>query len=334
MASKVSALQAHRQAVVTPLAALILAVSVGVGLSAFGRGATPAWHAVAAASFSLLLLTTVATIVAAVTVALSASLAPAASLGQAEEPLLLPPRLPMIRRDAPFIVVLGTAPKSGTTTLARNLAAIVATEGRSLRVPGQRPRPLCLLDWPDALGADAIGVARYLAAHPTGIPDDVVDLAVPQSNGVEVLPIADGGPNAYQLRQLLPILRRYYDLIVLDLKKDDHWLIDTAMELADAVIVTSLPAPGLQAAIAQWSTRIWALGFEGKSVLTLNRRSVRDPPTPRYRFQFGLELPDDPAIAQPDGLRAAPMGSASPAARRLRAAVHLLLPDLFPEGGR
>jgi len=73
----------------------------------------------------------------------------------------------------------------------------------------------------------------------------------PNPMGLKVLPIADGGPNAYQLRQLLPVLRRYYDLIVLDLKKEDHWLIDTAMELADAVIVTSLPAPRLQAAIAQ-----------------------------------------------------------------------------------
>ena len=334
MASKVSALRAHRQAVVAPLAALVLAVSVGVGVSAFGRGATPAWHAVAAASLPLLLLTTVAMIVAAVTVALSASWAPAPSLAQAEEPLLLPPRLPMIRRDAPFIVVLGAAPKSGTTTLARNLAAIVASEGRSVRVPGHRPRPLCLLDWPDALDAGGIGLARYLAAHPTGLPDDVVDLAVPQSNGVEVLPIADGGPNAYQLRQLLPVLRRYYDLIVLDLKKEDHWLIDTALELADVILVTSLPAPSLQAAIAQWSNRIWALGFEGKSVLTLNRRSASDTPIPRYRFQFVLELPDDPAIAQPDGLRAAPMGSASTAGRRLRAGAHLLLPDLFAEGGR
>ena len=334
MASNVSALRAHRQAVLTPLAALALAVSLGVDVSAFGPGATPAWHAVAAASLPLLLLTTVAMIVAAVTVALSASLAPAPSLAQVEEPLLLPPRLPMIWRDVPFIVVLGTAPKSGTTTLARNLAAIVATEGRSLRVAGQRPRPLCLLDCPDALDADGIGLARYLAAHPTGLPDDVVDLAVPQSNGVEVLTIADGGPNPYQLRQLLPVLRRYYDLIVLDLKGEDHWLIDTALELADVILVTSLPTPSLEAAIAQWSNRIWALGFEGKSVLTLNRRSVRDPPTPRYRFQFGLELPDDRAIAQPDGLRAAPMGSASPAARRLQAAGHLLLPDLFAEGGR
>ena len=334
MASKVSALRAHRQAVVAPLAALALAVSVGVGVSAFGRGAMLVWHAVAAASFPLLLLTTVAMIVAAVTVALSASWAPAPSLTQAEEPLLLPPRLPMIRRDAPFIVVLGTAPKSGTTTLARNLAAIVATEGRSVRVPGHRSRPLCLLDWPDALDADGIGLARYLAAHPTGLPDDVVDLAVPQSNGVEVLPIADGGPNAYQLRQLLPVLRRYYDLIVIDLKKEDHWLIDTALELADVILVTSLPAASVEAAIAQWSNRIWALGFEGKSVLTLNRRSASDPPIPRYRFQFGLELPDDPAIAQPDGLRTAPMGSVSPAARRLQAAVLLLLPDLFAAGGR
>ncbi|MEA2633852.1 MAG: hypothetical protein QOH92_619 [Chloroflexota bacterium] len=334
MASKVSALRAHRQAVVTPLAALGLAVSVGVGVSAFGPGATPAWHAVAAASLPLLLLTTLAMIVAAVTVALSASLASAPALARVEEPLLLPPRLPMIRRDAPFIVVLGTAPKSGTTTLARNLAAIVATEGRSVRVPGHRPRPLCLLDWPDALDADGIGLAHYLTAHPTGLPDDVVDLAVPQSNGVEVLPIADGGPNAYQLRQLLPVLRRYYDLIVLDLKKEDHWLIDTALELADVILVTSLPTPGLQAAIAQWSNRIWALGFEGKSVLTLNRRSASDTPIPRYRFQFVLELPDDPAIAPPDGLRAAPMGSGSPAARRLQAAVHLLLPDLFAAGDR
>src|SRR6202521_542554 len=172
MASNVSALRAHRQTVVTPLGVLVVAVSVGVGLSAFARGATPPWDAVAAASLPLLLLTTLAMIVAAVTVALSASWAPAPSLARVEEPLLLPPRLPMIRRDAPFIVVLGTAPKSGTTTLARNLAAIVATEGRSVRVPGHRPRPLCLLDWPDALDADGIGLARYLAAHPTGLPDD------------------------------------------------------------------------------------------------------------------------------------------------------------------
>ena len=63
MASNVSGLRAHRQAVVTPLAALVLTVSVGVGLSAFGRGATPAWQAVAAASLPLLLLTTVTMIV-------------------------------------------------------------------------------------------------------------------------------------------------------------------------------------------------------------------------------------------------------------------------------
>jgi hypothetical protein len=118
------------------------------------------------------------------------------------------------------------------------------------------------------------------------------------------------------------------------LKKEDHWLIDTALELADVILVTSLPAPSLEAAIAQWSNRIWALGFEGKSVLTLNRRSASDPPIARYRFQFGLELPDDPTIAQPDGLGTAPMGSVSPAARRLQAAVHLLLPDLFAAGGR
>ncbi len=162
----------------------------------------------------------------------------------------------------------------------------------------------------------------------------MVDLAAPQSDGVEVFLIADGGPNAYQLRQLLPVLRRYYDLIVLDVATEDHWLTDTAMELADAVIVTSLPSPGVHTAIAQWSNRIWALGFEGKSVLTLNRRRLGDHATPRYRFQFMLESPDDPAISQPDRGRPAPTGLASPAARRLQAAVRLLLPDQFTEGGR
>jgi hypothetical protein len=312
----------------------VIAVSSGVALSAFGPALVE--HSLMAVTTPLLLLAGVAMLATAVTATLSASFVSSQPAERAEEPLLARPRLPMVRRDVPFIVVLGAAPKSGATTLACKLAMTVATEGRSPREPARRPRSICLLNSPktlDGLELDGAGLARYLIAHPTAVQDEVVDLAVRHPSGVEFLSTADGGPNAFQLRQLIPLLRRFYDLVVLDPGKEDLWLNDAAMELADAVIVTSPPSADGQGAIARWPDRVWALGCEGKTVLAVNRRRFGDPAMARQRFQFTWELADDPAMSGAGDSVAGPTSAILPAARRWRAAVRMLVPDLFEGDG-
>jgi len=272
-------------------------------------------------------------VVTVVTVAVHASLPWVSTTVKTEEPLLAHPRVPAIRRDSPLVVVLGLTPKSGASTLASNLAIIVASEGQSTREPERLARPLCLLnrqEGPDHVELDGSALARYLTAHPTTARDDVVDLAIRHPSGAEFLSIAGGGPNAFQLRQMLPMLRRHYDLIVFDAGTEDRWMTDAAMELADVILLGAWPSADGKETVDRWSERIWGLGLEGKTVLTLNRRVASDPPTRRTPYQFVLELPDDPTVAEADERGTAwASGRNSSAVRQFRAAVRTLLPHLF-----
>ena len=138
MGSNALALRPHLHASVLSLTALVIAASAGVALSAFGPALVE--HSLMAATTPLLLLVGVAVIAMVVTATLSASFVSSPTV-RPEEPLLARPRLPMVRRDVPFIVVLGAVPKSGATTLACKLAMTVATEGRSPRETARRPDP-------------------------------------------------------------------------------------------------------------------------------------------------------------------------------------------------
>ncbi len=207
-----------------------------------------------------------------------------------------------------------------------------------LREPERRPRPLCLLnrhEAPDQVELDGSGLTQYLAAHPTSARDDVVDLAVRHPSGMEFLSLADGGPNPFQLRQLLPVLRRHYDLIILDAGTEDRWLADAAMELADAIILVACHRPDRKDPIDRWSERLWGLGLEGKTILALNRRGAFDPPMPRHGFPFVLDLPNDSAVTAAEERHTAWATAAnSSAVRQLRAALRLLLPHLFAGADR
>ncbi len=331
------ALRPYRQPLAVSAATLVITAAAGIGLWRLIPDGGTTVAALEAVALPVALLAGCLLIGAVGTVVLQSSRTRPQSERAVEEPLIARPRMPAIRRDHPLIALVGLTPRSGTSTLAANLAILVATEGRLRTDPARRPRTLCLLnrvDGPGRLRLDENAFRGYLTNHPATAHDDVVELAVSHPSGAEFLSCGDGGPNGFQLRQILPVLRRYYDLIVFDVPVRDRWLSDAAIELADAVLLITLPSLDAAAATGRWSERIWGLGFEGKTILIPNARTVADRPVVRHPLEFLFELPEEPEIAESDG-RGVPWAlGTSNGSRQFRAGCRLLLPGLFGEGNR
>jgi len=264
----------------------------------------------------------------------SAVTAPSPSIS-VETPLLASTRVPEIRLDSPFIVVLGLTPKSGASTLACGLALVLATRGRMAKEPSRRLRPLCLVrsdDVPSEMSLDSQALEAYLRSQSSAVDDDVVDLAGRHPEGIEFLHMGREKPSASQLRQLLPVLRDHYDAIIMDILADDRWLATVSAELADAVFLMWAPRTE-DGTIQRWVDRLWGLGLEGKTILTVGRRRAADPSVPKQASQFVLEIPEDGAIRdRGDSDLAWAVANSSAAGRQLRQAARGLLPELFPQG--
>ncbi len=337
MDSKLIALRPYRQPLAASAATLVITAAAGIGLWRLSRGGGTTVAALETAAVPVALLAGSLLIAAAATVALRWSRArPPSDLG-VEEPLIARPRMPAIRRDHPLIALVGLTPRCGASTLAANVTILVATQGRLGTDPACRPRTLCLLnrsDGPGGLTLDGNGLREYLANHPAAAREDLVELAVPHPSGAEFLSCADVKLSGFQLRQILPVLRRYYDLIVFDVPVGDRWLCDVAIELADAVLLVALPSPDVDVAISRWSERIWGLASEGKTILVPNALTVGDRPLVRHPLEFLLELPEEPEVSESDG-RGAPWAlGTSNGARQFRTGCRLLLPGFFSEGNR
>src|SRR5438094_3411248 len=140
-----SALQPYPGSLAVSASTLAVAVLLSVALWQLGLNGQPLARALAEGALPLGLAAGILLVVAAATVAIHISVtAPSPSIS-VEEPLLAAPRVPAIRRNSPFVVVLGATPKSGASTLACGLAFVLATQGRIAKEPGRRIRPLCLL---------------------------------------------------------------------------------------------------------------------------------------------------------------------------------------------
>src|ERR1700726_1603821 len=330
-----SALQPYRASLAVSASTLAVALLLSVALWRLGLNGNPLARALAEGIPPIGLAAGILLVVAAATVAIHISVrAPSPSVS-VEEPLLAAPRVPAIRRDAPFIVVLGVTPKSGASALACGLALVLATQGRIAKEPDRRLRPLCLLrsdDVPSGVALDSQALEAYLRAQSSAVDDDVVDLAGRHPEGIEFLAMGREKPSASQLRQLLPVLRDHYDAIIMDIPADDRWLATTSVELADGVFL--MWAPGSQdGTLQRWVDRLWGLGLEGKTILTVGRRLAADKRLPKHASQFVLEIPEDSAIRdRGDSDMAWAIAIASAAGRQLRQAGRSLLPDLFPQG--
>ncbi len=335
MDSNLRALRPYRQALTVSAAGLALMALLGVAASRVGAQAPPLEHALAATVLPAVLLAGAALILSVAALGIPVSLPLAASTLATEEPLLARPRLPAIRRDAACIVVLGVTPGAGASTIAANLAVLVASEGRLPTDPAHHPRPLCLLNrvsGPDRLGLDPAALSSYLAAHPWNVGDEVVELPVRHPSGAEFLACGPGTLNGVELRQTLPLLHRYYNPIIIDAAREDRWMADAAVELADVIFLVSGPEAGPADPVARWLESIWALGYEGKTVLVRNRRRASDPRAAGSGHRFLLELPEDSVVAESEGSGAAWATGKSATARQLRTSARMLLPELMGKG--
>ena len=329
-----SALQPYRRSIAASAAALGVAVLLSIAFWRLGLNGHPLALALAAGGLPLGLAAGILLVVAAATVVIHISVTAPSPSVPVEEPLLAAPQVPAIRRNAPFIVVLGIKPKSGASTLACGLALVLATHGRIAKEPDRRLRPLCLLrgdDLPSGVSLDSQALEAYLRAQSSSVDDDVVDLAGRHPEGIEFLAMGREKPSTSQLRQLLPVLRDHYDAIILDIPADDRWLATTSVELADAVFL--MWSPGKQdGTLQRWVDRLWGLGLEGKTILTVGRRRAADPSLPKRASQFVLEIPEDRAIRdRGDSDMAWALANSSAAGRQVRQAARSLLPDLFPK---
>jgi cellulose biosynthesis protein BcsQ len=250
------------------------------------------------------------------------------------EPLLVSARVPALLRASLVISVLGTEPSAGSSTLAFNLAVLVATEGE-LGAGGERrrPRSICLLaDGPmtSALAIDSRPLLEYISDHPARMTEEVLAFAAHHPSGCELLCLSGDRFDPQHLRLLVPVLRRFYDLVVLDCPFSDRWLTASALELADGILGVSLPSIASATAVGRWADRIWALGLEAKTVLVRNRRIAGAATKPDHPFLFGADLPDDPAIEGFDanGLPWC-LDRRLPAATELLQIAGALMPTLF-----
>jgi Mrp family chromosome partitioning ATPase len=330
-----SALQPYYASLAVSAATLAVAVLLSIAVWPLGLNGHSLAPALAAGGLPLGLAAGILLVVAAATVAIHISVTAPSPSVSVEEPLLAAPQVPAIRRSAPFIVVLGVGPKSGASTLACGLALVLATQGQIAKEPDRRLRPLCLLrsdDLPRGVSLDSQALEAYLRAQSSSVDDDVVDLAGRHAEGIEFLAMGREKPSASQLRQLLPVLRDNYDAIIMDIPADDRWLATVSAELADAVFL--MWAPRTEAGTLQrWLDRLWGLGLEGKTILTVGRRLAADPSLPKHASQFVLEIPEDGAIRdRGDSDMAWAVANWSAAGRQLRQAARDLLPGLLPHG--
>src|SRR6202165_841271 len=329
-----SALQPYRGSLAVSTWTLAVAVLLSIVFWQLGLNGQPLVRAVAEGSIPLGLAAGILLVGVAGLVAIYISVrAPSPSVS-VEEPLLAAPRVPAIRRNSPFIVVLGVTPKSGASTLACGLAFVLATQGWIAKEPNRRLRPLCLLrsdDVPSGVSLDSQALEAYLRAQSSAVDDDVVDLAGRHPEGIEFLAMGREKPSASQLRQLLPVLRDHYDAIILDIPADDRWLATVSAELADAVFLMWAP-PTVDGTLQRWVDRLWGLGLEGKTILTIGGRRAADPSLPKLASQFVLEIPEDRAIRdRGDSDMAWAVANSSAAGRQVRQVARSLLPELFPQ---
>src|SRR6202011_4053388 len=130
------------------------------------------------------------------------------------------PVLPASHRSRPLVSFHAMEPGAGSSTLCFNLGTLLAAEGivddgSEIR----RPRPVCLLGagpLSSRLELDPQPLTDYLTRNPVSIGEEILGLAMRHPAGLELLSISEGAINGQRLRLLLPILRKHYDVILLD----------------------------------------------------------------------------------------------------------------------
>jgi MinD-like ATPase involved in chromosome partitioning or flagellar assembly len=222
------------------------------------------------------------------------------------EPLLPRPVLPPSRRREPVVSFHRLEPSAGASTLCFNIGALLAAEGTVDDDAGvRRPRPICLLEagrLTARLALDPQPLADYLSRNPVSIGEEILSLAKRHPTGMELLSVSEGAINGQRLRLLVPILRKHYDVILLDCPSGDRWLTEVAVDLSELVLVVGLPTRRSAAAAAAWADEAWRRGFEGRSAVVVNRVEPDEevPEALVNGFLHQTQVPEDPSVTAAD----------------------------------
>ena len=256
-----------------------------------------------------------------------------------EEPLLAEPRLPKSRARCPLVSFVDLEPAAGASTIAFNLAVLLATEGRPRLENGRprRPRPLCLLAegaLTEALGLGPEPMHEHLATYPGRVTQDIIDLAVRHASGCELLCVPRGQMGRHQLRLLRDVVERYYDALIVDCSSADSWLREGAEDVSDAILLVGPPSAVSAEAAVRGAERALAGHRLATTALLVNHiRAKQNLPEPMTAgFENVAQIPDDREIA-PSDRQGIPwcLEALSPASLQLRQIATSLLPDVFIE---
>lgn len=187
------------------------------------------------------------------------------------EPVVPRPTVPECRRKPAVISVHGLESQAGCTSIAFNLAVEVAAVGM---IDGRRPRPICILRaglLTSTVGLDPKPFTDYCRSHTATVGDEVIEVAERHPSGCEVLCVADGVLDGHRLRLLISVLRRFYDLVIIDCPPGDRWLTDSAFDASEVSLLVGLPSEQSATAAVPWSDMSWRYGLDARFGLLINR---------------------------------------------------------------
>src|SRR6266550_5938158 len=217
------------------------------------------------------------------------------------EPVVPRPTVPECRRKPPVISVHGLESQAGCTSIAFNVAVEVASVGM---IDGRRPRPICLLragPLTSTVGLDPKPFTDYCRSHMATVGDEVIELAERHPSGCEVLCIADGVQDGHRLRLMVSVLRRFYDLVVIDCPPGDRWLTDSAFDASEVSLLVGLPTEQSATAAVPWSDMSWRYGLDARFGLLVNRVTAKStiPQLLLAAFANRALIPEDTVTSNP-----------------------------------
>jgi MinD-like ATPase involved in chromosome partitioning or flagellar assembly len=253
---------------------------------------------------------------------------------------LKPASLPPCRARRPVVTITSLEAGAGATTIAFNLAVLLATHGelRGGEDAGGAPvRPVCVLAegrLTSALGL-APGPLGDLVANAHPLIPRLVELAVHHPTGCELLCLPAHLDSSRRLVNVVDQLRLHYDAVLVDGAFSLDAVLDVTAEFGELLLLVGLPSPAWVAPAGDWTDRVWAMRLERKAVVVVNRAGSGHAARDLTRgFLHVEQLPDDPAVADFDRLGLPwSLDARVPAARQLDRMARRMFPSFLTRAG-
>ena len=253
-----------------------------------------------------------------------------------EEPFVRPIRFRLGTREGPVVGVIGLEPGCGASTIAYNLATLIAVEGRARGDGGTvRPLPICLLSEgavSTRLGLSSATLSDYLRRHPGDLGEDFEASATSLGAWLYGMCLPSQRLGRGQLSRMIATLRRRHDVVVVECGAEDRFLAAALADEADLLIVCVGPqTEGTPAELAMAASGL-LLGRENKTVLVINKATSASRHDLLPEFVYRVDLPADHDVQRLDAAgRPWVLWPESAAAEQLRELARRVLPRLFSE---